>query len=250
MGDLCERHGIPFRRGADANSAEALLWIQALAPEIVFCFGWSRLLKRDLLEIAPMGVVGFHPAALPQNRGRHPLIWALVLGMEETATTFFFMKEEADTGDIISQRTILIDQQDDASALYKKVTEIALKQLTELFYQLRAGAVRRVRQDPKLGNAWRKRGPEDGKVDWRMSAESIHNLVRGLTKPYVGAHFFRNGEPVKLWRCKPISHVPKNLEPGKVIRIDESVCAVKCGEGAIVLLETEPIIELELGEYL
>jgi len=41
------------------------------------------------LGIAPLGVVGFHPAALPANRGRHPLIWALFLGLKKTASTFF-----------------------------------------------------------------------------------------------------------------------------------------------------------------
>jgi len=64
----------------------------------------SSLLKKELLSLPPNGVLGYHPAKLPQNRGRHPLIWSLVLGLEESASTFYFMDEGADSGDILSQK--------------------------------------------------------------------------------------------------------------------------------------------------
>ena len=50
--------------------------------------------------------MGYHPAELPYNRGRHPIIWALALGLKSTASTFFYMKEGADDGDIISQEIV------------------------------------------------------------------------------------------------------------------------------------------------
>lgn len=80
----------------DINHLNNISWIKALSPDILLCFGWSSLLKEELLRIAPMGVLGYHPAELPYNKGRHPLIWAKVLGLEETASTFFFMDQTAD----------------------------------------------------------------------------------------------------------------------------------------------------------
>ena len=77
----------------DVNSKDNYNWIKSLNPDIIFCFGWSNLLKKDILTLAPMGVLGFHPSKLPQNRGRHPLIWALALGLKKSASTFFFMDE-------------------------------------------------------------------------------------------------------------------------------------------------------------
>lgn len=68
-----------------------------------------------------MGVIGFHPAALPNNRGRHPIIWALALGLNETASTFFKMDEGADTGDIVSQVKIPICESDYAADLYENI---------------------------------------------------------------------------------------------------------------------------------
>lgn len=248
--NLSDEHEIPCFYAEDINATKTLSWIQEKAPDIIFCFGWSSLIKAELLNSAPLGVIGFHPTALPANRGRHPLIWALVLGLKNTASTFFFMDVEADSGDIISQREIMITDDDNACSLYEKVTQKALLQIKEFLPQLEAGKFSRHKQDPRLTNTWRKRKIEDGKIDWRMSANSIHNLVRGLSKPYVGAHFVINSQEIKVWATEVITDVPKNIEPGKVFTQIDSVPVVKCGEDAIRLLAIEPLIELIEGSYL
>ena len=133
------------------------------------------------------GVVGFHPALLPKNRGRHPLIWAKILGLKRTGSTFFFMNEGADTGDILHQSEFNISIEDDINDIYNKMTKVALNQI-EIFYpKLINGTYNRVKQIVD-GNAWRKRTKIDGQIDFRMTTESILNLVRGLTKPFPGAH--------------------------------------------------------------
>ena len=245
-----EALGIPSLYVKDINSTETLAWIRGKSPDIIFCFGWSRLIKEDLLKLAPLGVVGFHPALLPANRGRHPLIWALVLGLKKTGSTFFFLDSAADSGDILSQKEIFIDEQDDARTLYDKVTRTALIQITEILPQLTSGLFQRFVQNENLSNVWRKRGREDGKIDWRMSAKSIHNLVRGLAAPYVGAHFLLDGKEVKVWKTAVILEVPDNIEPGKVLLQSSQGTVVKCGIGAISLLITEPELKEIAGSYL
>jgi methionyl-tRNA formyltransferase len=245
-----ESHGIQSLYFDDINSSEALSWIQGKSPDIIFCFGWSRLIKKDLLELAPLGVIGFHPALLPANRGRHPLIWALVLGLKKTGSTFFFMEPVADSGDILAQKEISIADQDDARVLYDKVTQTALIQITELLPQLASGSFQRSVQDKNLSNVWRKRGGADGQIDWRMSAQSIYNLVRGLSEPYVGAHFLLDGKEVKVWKTAIISDAPDNVEPGKVLFQSSHGTVIKCGIGAISLLVTEPELKEIVGRYL
>ena len=247
---LSAGHGIPWFYAEDINSVESLSWIQDKSPDVIFCFGWSKLLKQDLLKLAPLGVVGFHPAALPANRGRHPLIWALVLGLEKTASTFFFMDAGADSGDILSQREISIDDTDDACDLYAKVIQTALERIEEFVPLLKKGTFKYKKQDHLLASTWRKRGSEDGKIDWRMSAQSIHNLVRGLSKPYVGAHFVANGQEIKLWKTAVVCISQPNVEPGKVLMQTSAGPVVKCGENAICLLITEPKFETHVGNYL
>jgi len=250
LGSISEAYGIPWLYADDINSADTLSWVRDKAPDVIFCFGWSRLLKQDLLRLVPLGVIGFHPAALPANRGRHPLIWALVLGLEKTASTFFFMDAGADSGDILSQREIYIDDQDDARTLYDKVSQTALEQIEEFVPQLAAGKFQRIKQNEQLANAWRKRGFADGKIDWRMSSRSIYNLVRGLAKPYVGAHFIAGRKEIKVWKTTIVEGVPNNIEPGKVLANDSHGVVVKTGQGAIRLLQIEPAVNISVGEYL
>ena len=248
----CKRNDIPFLLTNDVNEAKAVKWIERHQPDVIFCFGWSRLIKQPVLQLPPLGVVGYHPSELPKNRGRHPLIWALVLGLKETASTFFFMDEGADSGDILSQQHIDISVQDDARSIYTKMIETAKAQLLEFVVEMKSGEYQPIRQDHSQANFWRKRSKKDGQIDWRMSAKSIYNLVRGLTHPYVGAHLFHEGKEYKVWKSS-IENYPEtdNIEPGKVIDImvNNSV-VVKCADGCIKLLETEPKIKLNIGDYL
>ena len=247
---LCREYDIPVKYTTDINSAENIDWIWLLTPDVIFCFGWSRLLKSELLNLAPLGVVGYHPAALPANRGRHPLIWALILGLNETASTFFFMDEGADSGDIVSQYPIKISENDNAGTLYKRIVETALQQIDEFLPTLQSGDCKRIKQDHSKANTWRKRDKNDGKIDWRMSAMTIHNLVRGLTKPYVGAHFNLQGKATKVWETELVINSENNIEPGKVILVDEEGVVIKTGENAIRLIKTEPVLDIRQGSYL
>jgi len=247
---ICENENIPYKYVKDINAKENLNWIKSKRPDIIFCFGWSQLLKKELLNIPHMGIVGYHPAALPYNRGRHPIIWALCLGLKETGSTFFFMDEGADSGDILSQKVINISKDDNAGTLYLKTTNIALKQIDEFLPLLMSGNYLRAPQNHSLSNTWRKRGIEDGKIDWRMNAENIHNLVRSLTHPYIGAHFVLEGREIKVWDTTIGDPAPENLEPGKVLSIQDGIAQIKCGSGTILLNEVEPPNKLKINEYL
>jgi len=250
LSSFSDAHKIPSIYVDDINSIETLNWIEGKSPDVIFCFGWSRLIKQDLLDLAPLGVVGFHPAALPANRGRHPIIWALVLGLKKTASTFFFMDAGADTGDILSQQEILIAEQDDARTLYDKVIQIGLTQIAEFLPKLANRSFQRIKQNEQFANVWRKRSSADGKIDWRMSAQSIHNLVRGLAEPYVGAHFLVDGKEIKVWKSAIFLEASKNIEAGKVLLRTHDGIIVKCGEDAISLLVTYPEFTVNVGAYL
>jgi methionyl-tRNA formyltransferase len=251
LSGLCDAQGIPWHGARDINASETLDWIRAKKPDVIFCFGWSRLLKAELLATPPLGVIGFHPAALPANRGRHPVIWALVLGLEQTASTFFFMDGGADSGDIISQRAIEISPADDARALYDKITETALSQIEEFVPRLGTPGLERRPQEPARANTWRKRTVADGRIDWRMSATAIHNLVRGLAKPYPGASFVFRGEEITVWKSEVIRVDLRNIEPGKVIMLEaRGEPVIKCGEDAIRLVVTEPPFTAGAGDAL
>ncbi len=251
LDSLAEEFNVPCYYADETNQIEMADWVKKLKPDVIYCFGWSYLLKKDVIDIPPIGVIGYHPAALPANRGRHPIIWALALGLSETASTFFFIDEGTDTGDILSQVFVSIEEKDDALSLYKKLISVALLQVEKFTKALVNNTYLRVSQDHNRANYWRKRTVEDGKIDWRMPARGIYNLVRALTRPYIGAHCIYQDQEVKIWRTEITDLEYRNIEPGKVITIEEgSTILIKCGDGVLRLVEHEFEILPKAGEYL
>lgn len=251
LSELCIRNNLEYKYFNNINEFETIKYIKSKEPDIIFCFGLSQLIGKELLNIPPMGVLGYHPALLPQNRGRHPIIWALALGLKETGSTFFFMNEDADSGDILSQEKIEINYSDDAKSLYEKITSIALKQVENFIPLLENGTYKTIKQDNVISNYWRKRSEKDGEIDWRMSSYTIYNLVRALTRPYPGAYFFYKNKKVRVWKVNEVrTNRYDNLEPGKVIKNNNGVLLIKAGDNCIEITDCDLGEIIMEGEYL
>lgn len=235
---IADEHSIPVFFADGRNKEDMANWIQSHNPDVGFCIGWSFILSPQILEMPRHGFIGYHPALLPCNRGRHPIIWALALGLDVTGSTFFIMDEGADSGDIISQERIQILKDDDASSLYSRLLDLIATQIFDISTQLVAGTIKRIPQDNAAASYWRKRGKSDGEIDWRMPAEGIRNLVRALTTPYPGAHCIINNEECKIHEVK-IVEADFNLEPGRVLSVLDNVITIKAGVDAVRLIQHE-----------
>lgn len=232
-------------------SRNLLSWIKDHPADYLFCFGWSHLLQQEILALFPKRAVGFHPTALPKNRGRHPIIWSLALGLKETGSTFFYMDGGADTGDIISQKIIPIDYVDDASSLYEKILHSARAQVKEFSSEMLKGPVYGKPQDEMLANVWRKRTSDDGKIDWNASSLTIYNLVRALRPPYRGAHASWKGKNHTVWRAEEGENLYSDKKAGFVIASNnDGSFLVKCGQGTVKIIEHAFDPLPKEGEYL
>lgn len=246
---FCIEQKIDFKHVKDINHPNNIKFIKEKNPDVIYCFGWSNLIKKDLLSLPPKGVVGFHPAKLPYNKGRHPIIWALCLGLKSTASTFFFMDEGADSGNIISQQEINISSDDSAHSLYQKITSVAIKQVLNFTPKIKNENIKGVKQE-NIGNSWRKRSKDDGMIDFRMSAIAIHNLVRSLTRPYIGAHLHYLGKEYKVWQVEISELGCINDEPGKVLKIVDGGFIIKVYDNSIFIKEHNMDCLPKVGEYL
>ena len=245
---------IPFKYVNNINSTENYKWIKNKKPDLIFCFGWSSILKYKIIKLAKKFVLGFHPTELPKNKGRHPIIWSLALGLKKTASSFFVIKNESpDSGNIISQKKILIKNTDNAEFLYKRIMKVAQNQLEEIVYK--------IKNKKKINliknfhsNFWRKREYADGKIDWRMSASNIHNLVRALSKPYMYAHFNLNNKEIKIIKSKVLklkdNSINENFEPGKILVKKKLFFDIKCGSGILRIFKTNLPVNLKMVNYL
>ena len=135
--------------------------------------------------------------------------------------------------------------------MYRKMIESAEKQVRTFTPKLAMGNYQLQKQDHSKANQWRKRGKSDGRIDFRMGTQSIFNLVRALTKPYVGAHFEYEGEDYKVWRVEPGPGQETNLEPGQVLALnEENHLLVKTGDGSVWIREHELEHLPNISDYL
>ena len=237
LSDIAISNNIPYKYVDDINSKKTINWILKLSPDVIYCFGWSSLIKKELLSIPKFGVIGYHPTKLPYNRGRHPIIWSLVLGLKETASTFFRMDVGADSGDIISQVNVKITQKDNASSLYQKLISVSKNQVKIFSINLIRNQVKWIKQSDLKTNYWRKRSKSDGKINFNSNSITIFNLVRALTKPYVGAHVLYKENEIKVWNCRLGPKKDINLESGKILKIENKKILVKTADASIWLVD-------------
>ena len=224
--------------------------IRDLSPDYIFCIGWPFIISEKILSIPKECSIGFHPTELPKNRGHHPITWAIALGLDRTASTFFKMKGTVDSGEIINQKIIKINEDDTSNSLYKKIISIMQLQIDEIIDDILNDSVEFTEQNDSLSNKWRKRNYEDGRIDFRMSSKSVCNLVKSLSRPYPGAHINWDQNEVKVWKVRHINNTNKNIEPGKVLDIKNNIILVKCGEDAVEFIEHEFEILPNVGDYL
>jgi len=236
---LAKIGGVPCLNVTDNDQEKMGTWISDIGPDVVFCFGWSYLLGREILAIPREFVMGYHPSLLPKNRGRHPIVWALARGLKETGSTFFIMDAGADSGDIVSQHRVAISDTDNAASLYAKLKDTAVGQLEEIVTGLIGGTLQRKPQNSDEATILRKRGKKDGEIDWTMPAVGIHNLVRALTRPYVGAHCcYKDAEP-KVWAAALKGGLDAGAQPGEILNVEGAAITIQCADGAVILIEHE-----------
>lgn len=244
LSEVATRYRVPvYKISSSINKPENVALIRSLQPDVIFVFGWSQLISREILNIPPLGCIGSHPALLPKNRGRHPLIWALVEGLEESGLTFFYMDEGADSGDILWQKAFPITLEDDARSLYDKIKALASEGIKEFLPQLINGTAPRIPQNHSQATYWRKRTENDGEINWSAPTLASYNLIRALTRPYVGAHTYVEGHKMIVWRAilprAPIPPEAKDLEPGTVFATDGLSFDVRTGDNYLTVLEYE-----------
>jgi methionyl-tRNA formyltransferase len=250
LAEVAEPAGVPVHRVGNVNDPETVALLRELEPDVIFTFGWSQIVKPEVLSIPPKGCIGTHPALLPRDRGRHPIVWALVDGRSESGLTFFYLDEGPDSGDILWQRAFPIALEEDAADVYGKVEALAREGIREFLGPLERGEAHRIPQDHGQATYRRKRGEEDGEIRWDGTALTAYNLVRALAKPYVGAHTWVDGERVLLWRADPPEGGAPCGQPGTVVDSANGHLKVATADGSLTITEYESPRALEPGEVL
>jgi len=240
VAELAHEHAVPVFTPDNPNVPEFVNAIGELHPDIVFSFYYRHMLKRPLLELAPLGALNMHGSYLPKYRGRCPVNWVLVNGEASTGVTLHYMVEKPDAGDIVAQRKVPIAFDDTAPSLYAKMTQAAETLFTETLPILAAGTAPRIPQDHSQATYYGGRRPADGCFSWDDSAVNIYNLVRAVTHPYPGAFADFGTGRLFVWWCEPQDGPPDaGGKPGTVTAVTSSGPLVATADGQLLLLSLQ-----------
>ena len=162
-----------------------------------------RMLPEAVWNMPPMGTINVHASLLPQYRGAAPINWAVINGEKETGVTTFKLKHEIDTGDILQQEKIEILPDDNAGTIHDKLMMEGAQLLVKTIEGLANEMI--VEKPQPITDAELKHAPkifkEDCKINWLKDAESIHNLIRGLS-PYPTAYTFLKDKQLKIFKSR------------------------------------------------
>jgi methionyl-tRNA formyltransferase len=196
---------LPVYQPADPNAPAFVAAMQALQPDFLFSCYYRHMLKQPVLDLPRLGALNLHGSLLPRYRGRCPLNWVLDHGETETGVTLHYMVAKADQGDIVAREAIPITPEDTAVTLFARMTAAAGQLFRDTYPRLRRGRAERLPQDHSQASYFGGRTPEDGRIDWRQPATSVHNLMRAVTHPYPGAFTTLAGRKLLIWNGLPLA---------------------------------------------
>ena len=229
---------VPVYTTEEVNSPDWIAKIAAVNPDIIFSFYYRKMIGREILDLPKIGAFNLHGSFLPAYRGRCPVNWVIINGETQSGVTLHYMIDKPDAGDIVGQKAVEIDLSDTAKTLYDKLCGAAKDLLDEVLPLINKGEIPRRKQDLKAGSYYGGRRPEDGRIDWKKSAQEIYNLIRAVTEPYPGAFaLLNNDEKIIIWWAEPVVS-EEAVIPGKLVITNKEVL-VQTGENAIKLIDIE-----------
>ena len=237
---LCEEQGLPYKIIHKENLGQLLPELQNLNPDYLFSFYYRFMLPEDFLKTARIAALNMHGSLLPKYRGRAPVNWAVLHGETETGATLHVMEKKPDAGDIVSQSSVSIELNDNAQAVFNKVSKAAKKVMEQVLPDLLKGQVPRQKNDLALGGYFGGRKPEDGKIDWSQKAIQIYNLIRAVAPPYPGAYCEKNaqGQEQRLILAKaslPLENPPSQLALQQLgLQVVDNQTFGICGDGRVL----------------
>ena len=236
VADLCKEHGIPTVAPANPNSPELAAQIAAITPDFIFSFYYRHMLSTELLALAKRGAYNLHGSLLPKYRGRVPVNWAVLHGETETGATLHEMALKPDAGGIIAQTSVPILPDDTAFEVFGKLTVAAEQILWTSLPALLNGSAKVQENDLSKGSYFGGRKPEDGRINWALSAQQVYNLHRAVAPPYPGAFTDVRGNTYVIAKARLSTLNLANLPQGLCV-VDNVIFGV-CGDGhAIHIIE-------------
>mgnify|MGYP003310117438 FL=1 len=213
--------------------------LRELRPDLSVVVAYGHILKREILDLPSLGSVNVHASLLPQLRGAAPVNWAIIRGHEQTGVTVMRMVEAMDAGPIIHQLSEPISDEDSASELMSRLSELGSLALREALGSIKRGDTEEREQLEDAVSYAPKVDRKSARIDWTLSANEVALFIRGMDAT-PGAWSELAGMPIKFFRP---SLVPESefSQPGAVVRADpEQGLVISTSSGGVSVSEVQP----------
>ncbi len=242
VASLCQERGIPYIQ-PDANGLASLLpQLKQITPDYIFSFYYRYMIASDTLATARIAALNMHGSLLPKYRGRALVNWAILHGETETWATLHIMEAKPDAGDIVGQAVVPIDPDEDATAVFSKVSNAAVAVMRTALPELIQGRVPRSANPLTKGSYFGGRKPEDGRIHWDQTAKQVHDLIRAVAPPYPGALPTGKANRMVIAKSRLNPTLPASLDLGQggIQVVDNRVFGI-CGDRqAIEIMAWQP----------
>ena len=217
-----------------------LLRLRDLKPDIGVVVAYGHILKPELLELPPRGMVNVHPSLLPGLRGAAPVEWAIIRGHEITGVTIIQLDAGMDSGPILHQIPHRIPPDVTTGELSAHLAEMGAQALIETLAMLEQADPPPVPvpQNEERATYAPKLTRELARIDWTKNARAIGCLIRGLD-PRPGAWTALNGGGGEIKLFNPKVNEPGSGAPGEVLSADGSL-VIATGGGTVEVFEVQP----------
>lgn len=234
-------YGIPVLQPLKIKEKDAVEKLRKYPADIFVVAAFGQLLSEEILNMPRLGCINIHASLLPAYRGAAPIQWCVINGEEKTGVTIMQMAKGMDTGDILLQKEVVLDEKETGGSLFDRLMETGAELIVEVLPKIEAGELTPVVQKEELATYAGKITKDMGNIDFAKSAVTIERLIRGLN-PWPSAFTHYKGKILKIWEADVVSECAnaENPVPGTVIAMDKESFTLATGEGALRIRSLQP----------
>jgi len=212
------------------KSPESVAELKNLKPDVMIVIAYGLLLPKAVLDIPKLGCINIHVSLLPKYRGAAPIQRAILNGDKETGITIMRMDEGLDTGDILTTEIISIGDNETSAELHDRIAQQSGPLLVSTLEGLLLNKITPTKQSDG-GTYAHKIQKSEGSIDWKKTAQEIHNKIRGF-QTWPSAFTNISGQTVKIIQSEPLTQTTNN-PPGTIISIDKTGLKIQTSENII-----------------
>ena len=190
-------HDIPVLQPLRVREADCIEALRSLEAEVFVVAAFGQILPEAVLEIPPYGCINIHASLLPRLRGAAPIQAAILEGDSQTGITIMRMDAGCDTGDILLQESIPIEETDTGGSLFDRLAALGAGMIVKALPQIVSGELKGMPQEEAFATYAGKLTKESGRIDWTLHAEQVARRIRAM-HPWPGAFTSLRGKTLKI----------------------------------------------------